>query len=131
MRMSYWSSDLCTSDLLEALARPIPALTVNINASYLHTKVSSDRYITNPRDPSGGRSDAVIVKDISNGSNCTVVPNTAGNSAASNNFVNFVNGEINAGRVVNSSTGRPLRSEERRVGKECVSRCRSRWAPNH
>src|SRR3546814_8758005 len=108
MRMSYWSSDLCTSDLLEALARPIPALTVNINASYLHTKVSSDRYITNPRDPSGGRSDAVIVKDISNGSNCTVVPNTAGNSAASNNFVNFVNGEINAGRVVNSSTGRPL-----------------------
>ncbi|BAI98724.1 TonB-dependent receptor [Sphingobium sp. TA15] len=93
---------------LEAIARPIPALTVNINASYLHTKVSSDRYITNPRDPSGGRSDAVIVKDISNGSNCTVVPNTAGNSAASNNFVNFVNGEINAGRVVNSSTGRPL-----------------------
>src|SRR3546814_16241180 len=62
---------------LEAIARPIPALTVNINASYLHTKVSSDRYITNPRDPSGGRSDAVIVKDIPNGSNCTVVPNTA------------------------------------------------------
>src|SRR3546814_9043794 len=26
---------------LEAIARPIPALTVNINASYLHTKVSS------------------------------------------------------------------------------------------
>src|SRR3546814_11162625 len=23
------------------------------------------------------------------------------------------------------------RSEERRVGKECVSRCRSRWAPYH
>src|SRR3546814_17016403 len=23
------------------------------------------------------------------------------------------------------------RSEERRVGKECVSRCRSRWAPEH
>src|SRR3546814_11540000 len=25
--------------------------------------------------------------------------------------------------------GRPLRSEERRVGKECVSTCRSRWSP--
>src|SRR3546814_7991120 len=25
----------------------------------------------------------------------------------------------------------PLRSEERRVGKECVSTCRSRWSPNH
>ncbi|AEG48375.1 TonB-dependent receptor [Sphingobium chlorophenolicum L-1] len=93
---------------LEAIAKPVPALTVNINASYLHTKVSSDRYITNPRDPSGGRSDAVIVKDIANGSNCTVLPNTAGNAAAANNFVNFVNGEINAGRVINQSTGRPM-----------------------
>ena len=26
---------------------------------------------------------------------------------------------------------RRLRSEERRVGKECVSLCRSRWAPYH
>src|SRR3546814_19775715 len=24
-----------------------------------------------------------------------------------------------------------LRSEERRVGKECVSKCRSRWWPSH
>src|SRR3546814_19409881 len=24
----------------------------------------------------------------------------------------------------------PLRSEERRVGKECVSTCRSRWSPD-
>src|SRR3546814_16021057 len=26
---------------------------------------------------------------------------------------------------------RTQRSEERRVGKECVSTCRSRWSPNH
>src|SRR3546814_11898036 len=25
----------------------------------------------------------------------------------------------------------PTRSEERRVGKECVSKCRSRWSPYH
>src|SRR3546814_15672585 len=25
----------------------------------------------------------------------------------------------------------PTRSEERRVGKECVSTCRSRWSPYH
>src|SRR3546814_17949656 len=25
----------------------------------------------------------------------------------------------------------PLRSEERRVGNECVSTCRSRWSPSH
>src|SRR3546814_19425991 len=24
-----------------------------------------------------------------------------------------------------------IRSEERRVGKECVSTCRTRWVPNH
>src|SRR3546814_14852612 len=24
-----------------------------------------------------------------------------------------------------------IRSEERRVGKECVSTCRSRWSPDH
>src|SRR3546814_15491491 len=28
-----------------------------------------------------------------------------------------------------AATVRPLRSEERRVGKECVSTCRSRWSP--
>src|SRR3546814_11042020 len=27
--------------------------------------------------------------------------------------------------------GLPHRSEERRVGKECVSTCRSRWSPYH
>src|SRR3546814_16115218 len=29
------------------------------------------------------------------------------------------------------SRPRPIRSEERRVGKECVSTCRSRWSPYH
>src|SRR3546814_18379123 len=33
------------------------------------------------------------------------------------------------GNTVNYSIGR--RSEERRVGKECVSTCRARWSPNH
>src|SRR3546814_17556953 len=28
-------------------------------------------------------------------------------------------------------SARPMRSEERRVGKECVSTCRSRWSPYH
>ena len=27
--------------------------------------------------------------------------------------------------------GRSYRSEERRVGKECAVRCRSRWSPYH
>src|SRR3546814_2305415 len=31
----------------------------------------------------------------------------------------------------NPAVDRPDRSEERRVGKECVSTCRSRWSPYH
>src|SRR3546814_16221633 len=30
---------------------------------------------------------------------------------------------------VDKDSGRAERSEERRVGKECVSKCRSRWSP--
>src|SRR3546814_12022490 len=33
--------------------------------------------------------------------------------------------------VVESYHDRAIRSEERRVGKECVSTCRSRWSPSH
>src|SRR3546814_16961039 len=33
--------------------------------------------------------------------------------------------------LMNSEPGAEFRSEERRVGKECVSTCRSRWSPYH
>src|SRR3546814_14264748 len=33
--------------------------------------------------------------------------------------------------VWSSRTQKAKRSEERRVGKECVSTCRSRWSPYH
>src|SRR3546814_5240178 len=33
--------------------------------------------------------------------------------------------------VLDSRTDPAIRSEERRVGKECVSTCRSRWSPYH
>ena len=33
--------------------------------------------------------------------------------------------------VVTLFVNREGRSEERRVGKECVSTCRSRWSPYH
>ncbi|WP_333928410.1 TonB-dependent receptor [Sphingomonas sp. LR55] len=37
----------------EAIMSPIPAFVVNMNASYLHSKVSSDKFLVNPRDVSG------------------------------------------------------------------------------
>src|SRR3546814_11800246 len=41
--------------------------------------------------------------------------------------------ELVAGVAVGAGIGYALdrRSEERRVGKECVSTCRSRWSPYH
>src|SRR3546814_16666733 len=33
--------------------------------------------------------------------------------------------------AIENSIPEPRRSEERRVGKECVSTCRYRWAPDH
>jgi outer membrane receptor protein involved in Fe transport len=80
----------------EAVIRPIRNFAVNIGASYLHTKVAQDKFLSNPRDPGGGRADAVIIKDITNGSNCAVA-STSGSVAGVNGFVNTVNTIINGG----------------------------------
>ena len=78
----------------EFVIQPTRQLAVNFNASYLHTEVSQDKFLSNPRDPSGGRNDAVIIKDITNGSNCALVPNVAGNGAAANGYVTAVNAAL-------------------------------------
>ena len=33
--------------------------------------------------------------------------------------------------LIGAHSGLPIRSEERRVGKECSRTCRSRWSPYH
>jgi len=94
---------------VEGVVRPIPPLAVNLGFSYLNTEVASDKFLANPRDPSGGRSDAVIIKDISNGSNCAVVSN-AGNAAISRGFVGGANAAINAGAIPGLQAGAGLRT---------------------
>jgi len=78
----------------EAVIAPVRNFVVNANFSYLKSKVSQDKFLADTRDPSGGRSDAVIVKDISNAANCAVVPTTAGSTAAVNGFVGAINGAL-------------------------------------
>jgi len=80
----------------EAIISPISSFVVNANFSYLHSRVSQDEFISNPRDPSGGRTDAVIIKDITNASNCAVASNV-GSAAASIGYVDTINGFIGAG----------------------------------
>src|SRR3546814_19714774 len=46
-------------------------------------------------------------------------------------FWSFRSDSTTIEKAMNHSAARPVRSEERRVGKECVSKCRSRWSPYH
>ena len=78
---------------LESIIRPSRAWTINMGASYLHTKVSQDKFLSNPRDPSGGRADAVIIKDITDGSNCAAV-SQSGSVAGVNGFVAAINNSL-------------------------------------
>ncbi len=94
---------------VEGVVRPIPPLAINLGFSYLNTEVASDLFLADPRDPSGGRSDAVIVKDITNGANCAVV-STANNAAISNGFVAGANAAINAGAIPGLQAGAGLQA---------------------
>jgi iron complex outermembrane recepter protein len=93
---------------LESIIRPDDRLALNIGFSYLNTKVTEDKFLGNPRDPSGGRADAVIIKDITNGANCAVGATTAGNVAGVNGFVNQANAIINAGGIPGLAAGAGL-----------------------
>ena len=74
----------------EAIIAPSRELRINLNFSYLHTSVSTDKFLSNTQDPSGGRADAVIIKDLTNASNCAVGSNS-GSVAQSNALVTTTN----------------------------------------
>ena len=78
----------------DAVIEPIRAFAVNLGFSYLKTKVSGDTFFANPRDFSGGRGDAVIVKDLTTAANCAVLPSTPGNAAGAQAFVAAINGSL-------------------------------------
>jgi iron complex outermembrane recepter protein len=78
---------------LEAVVRPVRDLLMNFTASYLHSSIG-DLSLVDPRDVSGGRSDVVIIKDVTNASNCAVIPNTPGNAVGANTLVTAFNGAL-------------------------------------
>ena len=78
---------------LEGLWRPTRDLLFNFSASYLNSAIG-DLQLVDPRDVSGGRSDVVIIKDVTNASNCALIPNTAGNAVGANTLVTAFNGAL-------------------------------------
>src|SRR3546814_13190360 len=87
MRISDWSSDVCSSDLRDDVLRQI-ARDIGRRA------IDLGRILTRKRAAAVRGGAAIGIDD-------DLAPGDAG-----------------------------VRSEERRVGKECVSTCRSRWSPD-
>src|SRR3546814_11906811 len=97
MRISDWSSDVCSSDLISNASRPISKSEIELskqnNIGFIEIPVSYDGL-------------AIVV-------------------SPKNTFVDYLTVEEL------HKMWSPERSEERRVGKECVSTCRSRCSPYH
>src|SRR3546814_11850714 len=104
MRISDWSSDVCSSDL-----------------DRLAEQLALGRVVDCPRQDRLAGGDAL---------DCNAEPLLS--------ELGHQHGEALAFRPQQVVGWHPYvieeefrRSEERRVGKECVSRCRSRWSPYH
>jgi outer membrane receptor protein involved in Fe transport len=61
----------------EFIVAPAPRWLFNITTSFLKTKIKG-LSLEDPRDPTGGRSDSVLLKDIASASNCVVTPTSPG-----------------------------------------------------
>lgn len=81
---------------LEAIVSPHPSWLFNVSASVLETRIKNLQ-IVDTRDPSGGRSDTVIIKDLGTAANCAVIPTAVGNAAGANAFVNTINAFVGGG----------------------------------
>src|SRR3546814_11258112 len=105
MRISDWSSDVCSSDL---------------------TLVSRE---ISPLD-----SAVVTVGSFHAGAKHNIISDEARLQLTVRSYTDEVRNHLLDG-IVRIAKGEAIaagmRSAERRVGKECVSTCRSRWSPSH
>src|SRR3546814_20150926 len=114
MRISYWSSDVCASDLLSAagLCPECRRLSRLARAAHLpHVCLRAERVVQRLDALLLGLVDQLVAlrRDV----HCA-------------HFARADDPGICTGRA-----DRSIRSEERSVGKECVSTCGSRWSPYH
>src|SRR3546814_14920357 len=99
MRISDWSSDVCSSDLLRAASPSGDLATISRNGTFF--------ILPNGQGRNWMKRPASGAMTSSPSSDRTLIPQQR------------------------SRISQSRRSEERRVGKECVSTCRSRWSPYH
>src|SRR3546814_10661269 len=101
--MSDWSSDVCSSDLIITGDR-------NFLAPYRSAEARIDANLDLFARLAGGDGQEKAIREL------------RARSAQKRRFVARTIDLVERGR-------RDARSEERRVGQECVSTCRSRWSP--
>src|SRR3546814_15798217 len=101
MRISDWSSDVCSSDL----SRAYPPAPARPQSFWLRAAT------VRPALPGPGARSGSVAKIVK-----------------LEHAWRRLDGRNDDGFQVAPFPGR---SEERRVGKECVSTCRSRWSPYH
>src|SRR3546814_10638999 len=106
MLISDWSSDVCSSDLLSAA---VGVMMVVVTYLTVHIFPGRAAFLI---------TGALMATCMSANVFFWIIPGQRRMVAA-----------LKAGQKPDPLDG--LRSEERRVGKECVSTCRSRWAPYH
>src|SRR3546814_11256579 len=102
MRISDWSSDVCSSDLKSATG----------------TQMTHVPYKGSPQSWTAINSGEVDMV-------CDSMPNPLATLQSGRARAIAVTGDSRVNALPDVAT----RSEERRVGKECVSTCRSRWSP--
>src|SRR3546814_16981437 len=108
MRISDWSSDVCSSDLV-----PWESTAYLFEGEYIWVEVEAANALPVAEIPILLGRNGKPARDGSG--RLLLAPRTAGHPRL------YRTGPIYLQR----------RSEERRVGKECVSPCRSRWSPSH
>src|SRR3546814_12877771 len=113
MRISDWSSDVCSSDLANS-----PLLLELLQR--IGRMAELDGIAAIVAVPHAGLDDAYA----------------ALGDAPVDLLCDPIEGDLTAAialslQAAQSTLLHDIRSEERRVGKECVSTCRSRWSPYH
>src|SRR3546814_19141090 len=108
MRISDWSSDVCSSDLLIG---DYPLLTCRRGWTGLDPGPKHASLLRFARNHGRGEGDAIRTAYVK------YDPRIKLKSSCSNNCAE------------SPAHARRHRSEERRAGKECVRTCRARWSP--
>src|SRR3546814_14748378 len=120
MRISDWSSDVCSSDLLTNAE-------INACLGELSERNKQDILFAQAQVRNFAQHQRNSISDLE-------VETLPGVVLGHKNIpVNSVGCYVPGGKypLLASAHMSVIRSEERRVGKECVSTCRSRWSPYH